>query len=307
MSHIVTPGFVDRPRRSDCTAGQMDGEAGWWTTSGNIGLPPLVRVMGMDRQQQQQLWKWGITENNSFQMLKREMCKQAYAILEQQDDIGNWTPLAYGSLRVTDAEKRYDAHKLEFLALNWVVSEQFSKYLTSSKFTVFTDNNPLTYILKNTHLDAIAQRWVAALADYDFEIIYKPGIENGVADALSRRHDEERDDRNKWIELATRATKNFKRDDDDCEAVMKIQKQMNIDWNEEQKHDDDIRMTMYLIKGSDEKETSNKFTAYQRKMRRILPKFCMHNELLYYREDVEDVLVVPRRLQRQIATEYHEN
>ena len=24
-----TPGFVDRPRRSDCTAGQMDGEAGW--------------------------------------------------------------------------------------------------------------------------------------------------------------------------------------------------------------------------------------------------------------------------------------
>ena len=50
--HIVTPGFVDRPRRSDCTAGQMDGEAGWWTTSRNIGLPPLARVMGVGRQQQ---------------------------------------------------------------------------------------------------------------------------------------------------------------------------------------------------------------------------------------------------------------
>ena len=49
--HIVAPGFVDRPRRSDCTAGQMDGEAGWWTTSGNIGLPPLARVMGVGRQQ----------------------------------------------------------------------------------------------------------------------------------------------------------------------------------------------------------------------------------------------------------------
>ena len=45
--HIVTPGFVDRPRQSDCTAGQMEGEAGWWTTSGNIGLPPLARVMGV--------------------------------------------------------------------------------------------------------------------------------------------------------------------------------------------------------------------------------------------------------------------
>ena len=53
MHHIVTPGFVNRPRWSDCTAGQMDGEAGWWTTSGNIGLPPLARVMGVGRQQQE--------------------------------------------------------------------------------------------------------------------------------------------------------------------------------------------------------------------------------------------------------------
>ena len=29
----------------------MDGESGWWTTSGNIGLPPLARVMGVGRQQ----------------------------------------------------------------------------------------------------------------------------------------------------------------------------------------------------------------------------------------------------------------
>ena len=33
----------------------MDGEAGWWTTSGNIGLPPLARVMGVGRQQQHPL------------------------------------------------------------------------------------------------------------------------------------------------------------------------------------------------------------------------------------------------------------
>ena len=51
-THIVTPGIVDRPRQRDCTDGQMDGEAGWWTTSGNIGLPPLARVMGVGRQQQ---------------------------------------------------------------------------------------------------------------------------------------------------------------------------------------------------------------------------------------------------------------
>ena len=35
--HIVTHGFVDRPRRSECTAGQMDGEDVWWTTRMKIG------------------------------------------------------------------------------------------------------------------------------------------------------------------------------------------------------------------------------------------------------------------------------
>ena len=43
---------MDRSRWSDCTAGQMDREAGGWTSSGKIGLPPLARVKGVDRKQQ---------------------------------------------------------------------------------------------------------------------------------------------------------------------------------------------------------------------------------------------------------------
>ena len=52
---LVIPGFVVIPRRSVGTACQMEGKAGWWTTSGNIGLPPppLARVKGVGRQQQQ--------------------------------------------------------------------------------------------------------------------------------------------------------------------------------------------------------------------------------------------------------------
>ena len=33
----------------------MDGDTGWWTTSGKIGLPPLARGMGVGRQPRQQL------------------------------------------------------------------------------------------------------------------------------------------------------------------------------------------------------------------------------------------------------------
>ena len=38
------PGFVDRPHQSECTAGQMDEEAGCWTSSRKISLPPLAMV-----------------------------------------------------------------------------------------------------------------------------------------------------------------------------------------------------------------------------------------------------------------------
>ena len=51
---------------------------------------------------------------------------------------------------------------------------------------MFTDNNPLTYVLTTAKLDATGHRWVAALSNYTFSISYKPGRNNTDADALSR-------------------------------------------------------------------------------------------------------------------------
>ena len=50
---------------------------------------------------------------------------------------------------------------------------------------MYTDNNPLTYVLTTAKLDATGHRWVAALSNYTFSIIYKPGKGNVAADALS--------------------------------------------------------------------------------------------------------------------------
>ena len=46
-------------------------------------------------------------------------------------------------------ERNYPAHKLGFLALKWAVTDCFHEYLRGSKFDVYTDNNPLTYILSS--------------------------------------------------------------------------------------------------------------------------------------------------------------
>ena len=84
------------------------------------------------------------------------------------------------------SESRYPAHKLEFLALKWSVTEKFHDYLYGSSFTVITDNNPLTYILTSAKLDAASHRWLAALSTYDFKLQYRAGSQNQDADALSR-------------------------------------------------------------------------------------------------------------------------
>ena len=52
--------------------------------------------------------------------------------------------------------------------------------------SVYTDNNPLTYILSTAKLNAIGHRWVGKLSDFNFDIRYRPGKMNGDADALSR-------------------------------------------------------------------------------------------------------------------------
>ena len=93
--------------------------------------------------------------------------------------------IAYASWTLSKSERNYDAHKLEFLALKWSVTERFHEYLYGGHFEVYTDNNPLTYILTTTKLDATGQRWVATLANYNFKIFYRSGKLNVEADALS--------------------------------------------------------------------------------------------------------------------------
>ena len=107
-------------------------------------------------------------------------------LLYQKQD-GKLRVIAYASRSVSKAESNYPAHKLEFLALKWAVCEKFHEYLYGSKsFEVFTDDNPLTYVLTSAKLDACGQRWVAKLANYNFSIKYRCGVSNTEADALSR-------------------------------------------------------------------------------------------------------------------------
>ena len=66
------------------------------------------------------------------------------------------------------------------------MTERFHEYLYGGEFEVYTDSNPLTYILTTAKLDVTGQRWVASLANYNFKIFYRSGKCNVETDALSR-------------------------------------------------------------------------------------------------------------------------
>lgn len=101
--------------------------------------------------------------------------------------------VAYASRTLSPDErndKNYSSFKLELLGLKWAITEKFKDYLYGTHVDVFTDNNPLVH-LDTATLGAVEQRWVAQLANFDFTVKYRPGKENGNADALSRRPPEE--------------------------------------------------------------------------------------------------------------------
>ena len=67
-----------------------------------------------------------------------------------------------------------------------MVTEQFREYLQYQPFTVWTDNNQLTYILMTPNLDALGHCWEAVLAGYNMKLEYLKGSNNKIADMLSR-------------------------------------------------------------------------------------------------------------------------
>ena len=95
---------------------------------------------------------------------------------------------------MNETEQRYHSYKQEFLALKWVVTEQFHEYLSPygknrNEFVVHTDNNSLTYIFSSANLDAAGQHWVAHLASYNFSLEYQKGEDNTVANLLSQMNE----------------------------------------------------------------------------------------------------------------------
>lgn len=110
------------------------------------------------------------------------------ACLSQEQDDGTRRVIAFASRSLRPNEKSHvhqSSRRLELGALRWAMTEKFRPYLASSHCIVLTDHNPLRYLL-NAKLSATELRWLGQLSSFSFEIKYRPGSQNTVADCLSR-------------------------------------------------------------------------------------------------------------------------
>ena len=134
------------------------------------------------------------------------------AVLSQKGNDNEAHVIAYTSRSLRPSEKsmrNYSSTKIELMALKWSICDKFKDYLLGSKFTLFTDNNPLCYI-RSSKLGVAQIRWLSKLALYDFDIVYRTGKSNLVADALSHRPEVEKeiekevvsDDDDEWITVS---------------------------------------------------------------------------------------------------------
>ncbi|KAF0721733.1 hypothetical protein Ae201684_018948 [Aphanomyces euteiches] len=107
--------------------------------------------------------------------------------LMQEDASGMNRPVSYQSRQMRAAERNYPVHNLELLAVKHALVK-FRIYLLGSKpFVVYTDHASLKYAVKSPHISERMARWLAFFAEFNMTVECKPGRENVLADALSRR------------------------------------------------------------------------------------------------------------------------
>ena len=155
-------------------------------------------------------WKWGSEEKEAFELLKKtvseapilappdfsrpftltcDASKYALGAVLSQGEGAEMRVVAFESRKLNPAEAKYEVHDKELLAIIHALVK-WKHYLGGrDKFTIIIDSWATKFIQTKPTLTRLEQKWMETLQEFDCEIKHRPGAENVVADALSRRPD----------------------------------------------------------------------------------------------------------------------
>ena len=93
-------------------------------------------------------------------------------------------PIAFESRKLQPHERLYSIYDKLMLEIMHAFTK-FRQYLVGGKFIVKIDHNSLRHFLTQKELNERHPKWVSKVQSFDFDIKYKKGKMNVVADALS--------------------------------------------------------------------------------------------------------------------------
>ena len=98
----------------------------------------------------------------------------------------------YASKTLDGAQVHYATTEKELLAVVYAL-DKFRTYLVGSKVIVYTDHTALKYLLSKHEAKPRLIRWILLLQEFDLKIRDKKGVDNSVADHLSRIRFDDKD------------------------------------------------------------------------------------------------------------------
>ena len=170
-------------------------------------LEPLHSLLRKDV-----VWKWEVEQQEAFYKDKNQLhssdvlvhydpkkelvvsCDASPygvgAVLSHVMEDGSERPVAYASRTLSTAERNYGHLDKEALAVVFAVKSSTSYFMVAIlRFTKITNHfwgrlhpERATSLMAPSRM----QRWTLALLAYEYELLYRPGNENGNADGLSR-------------------------------------------------------------------------------------------------------------------------
>ncbi|XP_042969094.1 uncharacterized protein LOC122301779 [Carya illinoinensis] len=158
---------------------------------------PLTAMLKKDS------FEWTTEAREAFEELKRAMTKTPVLALPNfersfevytdasGEGIGavlvqDRRPLAFISKALGPMKKAWSTYARELLAVVHAV-KVWRPYLLGRNFTIITDQQALRHLLQQKIVTPEQQKFLVKLLGFEYDIVYQPGKENKVADALSRR------------------------------------------------------------------------------------------------------------------------
>lgn len=93
--------------------------------------------------------------------------------------------IQYASKTLDSLQRNYATTEKELLAVVFAC-EKFRSYIVDSKVIIHSDHAAIKYLMEKKDAKPRLMRWVLQLREFDLHVVDRKGVDNPVADNLSR-------------------------------------------------------------------------------------------------------------------------